>query len=1096
MMTKSKALTPQEMYRLRKQQEERERLAYLPPGLVNHGNTCFMNSVLQGLIATRLLSNLILFEPIPLEVQRHSANALVSQRSPQLTNGHPWSGTYQKEWVEGMHIGDVFVNVMYKAWSVQRNRGRESLTPRQLLMTLGRKYDQYLDFAQQDAHEFLRILLDAMRMEEFDVIKKRQPPPARRSARRRTVVLPKIQLSSSTHSAEPLTPQLYIPPQTQPSDELPLMSFADMLFGGQLTSVLVCQKCKNISHTYEDFNDLSLSIKAEDYAKERKRDRFKKLAKKMVLGRSGTLKPAFSSGAEPETRVASEPTLQTPAPNKGGLSVETDSVHNGIGAAAAGLLRSSSVPPSPSPHAENQVPPFEIDSSRRRSLDDLTSRGLDMSGEKQDSDTEDGDVVVVSAPPTPEERKIEFAKEPEREEKVKAGGKGWGEKLGRRLSMTVGLGRSGSVKDKEKRRSRSRGDQENPPLSKTNTLESSAESVGPEIRLSPPPNKRHPVAEECDGDLNETIRPQDRGKHQRHSDVTEDGKLKEKISMPIQKNVSPSAASSSVSLPKFPNIQRSKSPKPPKPSKGESEYLRQILADVTTSTSYTFPHLPGFNHNANGAQSATSPPSSPHANGSWFLKLGLPLPSVEECLKMFTAVEVLDGENMVGCRRCWKIANGCYRPKAGKNDGNHEEDGDDGDESDEDDHERQNPLSGPTPESDVRRPSISSASNIPVSPSSISSPSLNTYGYTSASDSASFSSLSSFNGSITGTSTSDTDLVHLSHKVPRSLPPPPLSSLRSHSHGSPSVNSLSPSTSNRLPIISTADTPVEVLASAPLTARPNHAALPRSNSYDTSNYHHPYHTLSQSLDSRESLLSIPPARSRRISTSTRSSISMTEDETSEDDLESDASHTVSVISAASSAPSISAQSNNTGAPPSLPPKPKKSKVPKPTMMRPAYKRYLIATPPPILVIHLKRFQQISKMPMMSFSSGFKKLDDYVAFPESLDLTPFLAPKKEDFGLGKKGSGESKKDSIKEKRKDKEQCMYRLYAVVVHIGNMLGGHYIAYTALPEQDVYGGVQEWKTNSAPRQWAYISDTNVRLTTLEEVLKAKAYICFYERI
>jgi uncharacterized UBP type Zn finger protein len=38
-----------------------------------------------------------------------------------------------------------------------------------LLATMGRKYDQYLDFAQQDAHEFLRILLDAMRMEEFDV---------------------------------------------------------------------------------------------------------------------------------------------------------------------------------------------------------------------------------------------------------------------------------------------------------------------------------------------------------------------------------------------------------------------------------------------------------------------------------------------------------------------------------------------------------------------------------------------------------------------------------------------------------------------------------------------------------------------------------------------------------------------------------------------------------------------------------------------------------------------------------------------------------------------------------------------------------------
>lgn len=40
---------------------------------------------------------------------------------------------------------------------------------RLLLGTLGQKYDQYLDFAQQDAHEFLRILLDAMRMEELDV---------------------------------------------------------------------------------------------------------------------------------------------------------------------------------------------------------------------------------------------------------------------------------------------------------------------------------------------------------------------------------------------------------------------------------------------------------------------------------------------------------------------------------------------------------------------------------------------------------------------------------------------------------------------------------------------------------------------------------------------------------------------------------------------------------------------------------------------------------------------------------------------------------------------------------------------------------------
>ena len=40
---------------------------------------------------------------------------------------------------------------------------------REVLTRLGAKYDQYLDFRQQDAHELLRHLLDAMRMEEQDV---------------------------------------------------------------------------------------------------------------------------------------------------------------------------------------------------------------------------------------------------------------------------------------------------------------------------------------------------------------------------------------------------------------------------------------------------------------------------------------------------------------------------------------------------------------------------------------------------------------------------------------------------------------------------------------------------------------------------------------------------------------------------------------------------------------------------------------------------------------------------------------------------------------------------------------------------------------
>ena len=99
---------------------------------------------------------------------------------------------------------------------------------------------------------------------------------------------------------------------------------------------------------------------------------------------------------------------------------------------------------------------------------------------------------------------------------------------------------------------------------------------------------------------------------------------------------------------------------------------------------------------------------------------------------------------------------------------------------------------------------------------------------------------------------------------------------------------------------------------------------------------------------------------------------------------------------------------------------------------------------------------------------------------------------------------------------------------------LGGHYVAYTALPHRMTDTKAAQItesvgptsitsdhsskgdKTNKAekherhdkpdkhekiheknePREWAYISDTVVRLTTLDEVLKSKAYMCLYERI
>ncbi|KAF8886497.1 hypothetical protein BD779DRAFT_1611709 [Infundibulicybe gibba] len=917
-MGKSKPLTPQEIYRARKQREEAEQMALLPPGLYNHGNT--------GLLATTLLSDLAQFKPIS------------PMRSPQLTNAHPAAGSYKQNWVNAMPIGDAFLS----------HRRRESLSPRQILGTLGRKYDQYLDFAQQDAHEFLRILLDATRMEEQDVIKKRQPPPDTRKIRRRSANgnLYKAQLKSEGNSA----PMGSIP------EEEKLMSLADMVFGGKLSSILVCQKCKHVSETFEDFNDISLSIKAEDY-RIRKRDRLKKIAKRLTTF--------------PSSGLANE----------------------------SGAHRSSSVPPTPREREDGQLtapdePPID-DDPRRRSFDVVPKEDADSeqstSKEGPETPKSDGSPVLVNGlSPLDEEHNVE-RKEPKDDD-------GW-TKIGRRISMSVGLGKVKERKSRPRKRS-----QELPDGTGLNDVQiapsantSLPAAPAPQIRLSRPSSPSQNV------DPPQSPPP-----------------------------ASPPEPTRNPSPTRFPSIQRSRSPKPPKPSAAEMEFLRQILADVAIPTTNPFTLLKPPNTSTRSFSTGSVSLASP---GAW-LNMSQ-FSGIEECLRMFTAVEILDGDNMVGCRRCWKIANGVYRS-----------------DSIDQEEEESDPTSSPVQERleiTGQRPPGPSPRKSPATriPASMSTPTISFYSHPNPSESESVSSLPlnldvTTNGAPPGTSAT----------TPGSMP-----------------------TISTIP--SSPQYPSDLSPFSLLTER--FPLFPPALSYQD-DHHSPPPPLPHAL------ARWPP-------------ISRLQTICSLPDTGASVTSQMSESSAGTSMHSESSVSANPTRRPDLKSAPAKKKSrPKPTIMRPAYKRYLIATPPPVLVIHLKRFQQISKTYMMSFSHGFKKLDDYVTFPEYLDLTPFLAPKKEDYGLGRK-----KRKPPKPPLKDNERCMYRLYAVVVHIGNMLGGHYIAYTALPntasddESTTAASTTSSETKTEthpPRQWAYISDTIVRLTTLEEVLRAKAYICMFERI
>ncbi|KAM1689841.1 hypothetical protein ACFX15_030905 [Malus domestica] len=130
--------------------------------------------------------------------------------------------------------------------------------------------------------------------------------------------------------------------------------------------------------------------------------------------------------------------------------------------------------------------------------------------------------------------------------------------------------------------------------------------------------------------------------------------------------------------------------------------------------------------------------------------------------------------------------------------------------------------------------------------------------------------------------------------------------------------------------------------------------------------------------------------------------------------------------------------------------------------RNATKRYLINRAPPILTIHLKRFSQDAR-------GRLSKLNGHISFQEKIDLRPYM-------------------DS---RCTDGEKYEYQLLGVVEHSGTMRGGHYVAYVRGGERS-RGKTERENTGHA---WYYASDAHVRQVPLDDVLRAEAYILFYEK-
>ncbi|XP_035401959.1 ubiquitin carboxyl-terminal hydrolase 16 isoform X1 [Cygnus atratus] len=144
----------------------------------------------------------------------------------------------------------------------------------------------------------------------------------------------------------------------------------------------------------------------------------------------------------------------------------------------------------------------------------------------------------------------------------------------------------------------------------------------------------------------------------------------------------------------------------------------------------------------------------------------------------------------------------------------------------------------------------------------------------------------------------------------------------------------------------------------------------------------------------------------------------------------------------------------------------------------AKKQMLISLAPPILTLHLKRFQQ----------AGFnlRKVNRHIKFPEVIDLAPFCTVKCKNVAEGS------------------TKVLYSLYGVVEHSGTMRSGHYTAYAKTRNMNkrlsdlVLKGQspQALETEPVKGQWFHISDTHVQAVSVSKVLSSQAYLLFYERL
>ena len=223
--------------------EQKQILYNLPKvgGLMNLGNTCFFNAVLQCLAQTPFLVKVL--EDLRLPGQKFvlPGGKHKPANSSEEVELPPIEGT-----LEGW---GSFTSILCKTLiEMQNSDGRRAYRPSEILNSFKKKTMQCMDGGQHDSHELLRHLLELVRNEDL--------------RRYQSIILKEVGLNGKTNPQE-VENSLKSRVKFYGNQASARLLGPELVFRGVLVSTLECLDCHHTSQSMEPFLDLSIPVMAD-----------------------------------------------------------------------------------------------------------------------------------------------------------------------------------------------------------------------------------------------------------------------------------------------------------------------------------------------------------------------------------------------------------------------------------------------------------------------------------------------------------------------------------------------------------------------------------------------------------------------------------------------------------------------------------------------------------------------------------------------------------------------------------------------------------------------------------------------------------------